>query len=378
MGHHCSRIVTQQLCSRPRCALGFGAVMREQGIWSVGLGRWNGVHVRLHMFFLVFAAFTVYLGWLDASQPAADGNPWIGISCVLVLLCSVVVHELGHLFFANRLGATVDELVIGPFGGLGPLPAPLEPQGELLTTLAGPLANLLVCTLCALGLLLAGSSDLLGLLHPFAPRDILSGTPLVLGLKLTMWINWLLVLINLIPAFPFDGGRGVRATLMLIHPGMEPARAVWSAARLAKVTAVGLVVLALVSIGTNPGYTVPTWFALLLLAIFVYFSARKEELVAQHSASDDALFGYDFSAGYTSLEQSGPKTSTKPVSGPLVRWWKRRRDEKEARRRELEAMEDGRVDEILAQVHATGLQSLSSDDRDLLNRVSARYRNRPR
>jgi stage IV sporulation protein FB len=352
--------------------------MREQGIWSISLGRWNGVQVRLHMFFLIFAAFTVYLSWLDAGKLASDGNPWMGVVAVVVLFASVLVHEVGHLVVANRLGASVDEVVLGPVGGLGPAAGPLEPHGELLMAMSGPAANLGLCSLSAIALALHGGVDITGLLHPFAPREILSGAPLVLGLKLTLWVNWLLVLLNLIPAFPFDGGRALRAGLMMMYPRSEPLRAVWVAARVAKLTALVLAVFAVLSFGVHPGYAVQTWFALMLLAIFVYFSARKEEATALHAGSDEALFGYDFSAGYTSLEGSGPKCSTQPVAGPLVRWWKRRGEARDQRRREIEALEDGRVDEVLAQVHQTGLESLSSEDRELLQRVSARYRGRVR
>jgi Zn-dependent protease len=330
------------------------------------------------MFFLIFAAFTVYFAWLDAATPASDASAWMGVVCAALLLGSVLAHEMGHLFVANRLGGSVDELVIGPLGGLGPAPVPLEPHGELLTAIAGPMANLGICLLSALGLIVLDGTDLLGLMHPLAPRDILTGSPLVLGLKLLFWVNWMLLLLNLIPAFPFDGGRALSAGLMLMQPGLDALRAVRTAARVAKIAALCLVVLAAVSVGSSLGYPIPTWFALLLLAIFVYFSARREEAMVQHSLSDEALFGYDFSAGYTSLEQSGPKCSTKTTTGPLVRWWKRRREQRELRRREQEAAEDGRVDEILARVHESGIDSLSNDDRDLLKRVSARYRSRPR
>jgi Zn-dependent protease len=331
------------------------------------------------MFFLVFAALTIYLGWLDASNLASDGNPWIGLAAVAVLFASVLIHEIGHLAVANRLGASVDEVVLGPVGGLGPAPGPLEPQGELLVTLSGPVANLGVCSLSAFALVLHGGVDIAGLLHPFAPREILTGSPLVLGLKLTLWVNWLLLLLNLIPAFPFDGGRALRAGLMIMHPRSEPQRAVWVAARVAKLVALLLVVFAMLSFGMNPSFAVQTWFALILLSIFVFFSARKEEAMSLHTGSEEALFGYDFSAGYTSLERSGPKCSTQqPVAGPLVRWWRRRGEAREQKRRELEAKEDGRVDEILARVHQTGLESLSTEDRELLQRVSARYRDRAR
>jgi hypothetical protein len=166
---------------------------------------------------------------------------------------------------------------------------------------------------------------------------------------------------------------------MFMYPRSEPQRAVWVAARVAKLVALVLAIFAMLSFGMNPGYAVQTWFALILLSIFVYFSARKEEVAALHAGSDEALFGYDFSAGYTSLERSGPKCSTQqPMAGPLVRWWRRRGEARQQRRREIEAQEDGRVDEILARVHQAGLESLSAEDRELLQRVSARYRHRPR
>jgi hypothetical protein len=244
--------------------------------------------------------------------------------------------------------------------------------------MSGLVANLGLCSLSTLALVLHGGVDIAGLLHPVAPREILGGAPLVFGLKLTLWVNWLLVLLNLIPAFPFDGGRALRAGLMMMHPRSEPQRAVWVVARVAKLLALLLAVFAMLSFGMNPGYAVQTWFALMLLAIFVYFSARKEEAVLLQSGSDEALFGYDFSAGYTSLERSGPKCSTQPVAGPLVRWWRRRGEARDQRRREIEAQEDGRVDEILARVHQAGLESLSPEDRELLQRVSARYRGRVR
>ena len=85
------------------------------------MGRWNGVHLRLHMLFLVFAVVTLYISWLDANQLNVIGNRnvWLGIACVVILFGSVLVHELGHMMVANRLGANVADVVIGPFGGFG-------------------------------------------------------------------------------------------------------------------------------------------------------------------------------------------------------------------------------------------------------------------
>ena len=112
----------------------------------------------------------------------------------------------------------------------------------------------------------------------------------------------------------------------------------------------------------------------MLLAIFVFFSARKAEQIPASSNEDDFL-GYDFSEGYSTFEQVTP-TSTKTPSGPIVSWWDRRRRDREDRQRLQEAAEDGRVDEILSRVHEGGIDSLSAEERDILRRASLRYRNR--
>lgn len=352
--------------------------MRDQAIWSVSLGRWGGVQVRLHMFFLLFAAFTLYLSWLYGQTADAPGILGCSLACLVILLLSVLVHELSHVVAAYRLGVTTDEIVLGPLGGLGHTPLSLEPPSEWLAVAAGPLANLGICFLAALCLALQGDANLVGLMNPLSPTNVLEGLPLAVGLKLTFWINWLLVLLNLIPAYPFDGGRALRAALLVIRPRLEPQRAVMIVAAVAKLIALGLLIVAWLVRSDSLDYVVQSWFALVLLAVFVFFSARKAESMAAAMGQEEAFLGYDFSEGYTSLERSGPKTFTKPHIGPLVRWWQRRRELREQKQRELEAFEDCRVDEILSQVHQTGLDSLSPEDRSLLRRVSARYRSRTR
>ncbi len=95
---------------------------------------------------------------------------------------------------------------------------------------------------------------------------------------------------------------------------------------------------------------------------------------------DDAVFGYDFSEGYTSLERSQAQSEAGEEededSGPLERWLDTRRQSRRQRQEQLEAEEDERVDEILARVHERGIESLSDEERMLLQRVSRRYRTR--
>ena len=360
--------------------------MRDQGIWSLNLGRWGGVRVRLHLFFVLFAAFTLYLGW----QGAADGTFQLAGISLLILLASVVLHEVGHLQAARFFGGTMDEMVLSPLGGLSALRPPRNPRHEVLAHLAGPLVNLLLAVVCFVALVLfhppvaGGAKAPWGLLNPLEPFGVI-GTFDQLGwdaLRLGVWINWMLALVNLLPAFPFDGGRALRAGLSLAwqRGGRQYAARVVS--RVAMFGAVALLVaaacLAIQQDESNllGGSIVPVWFGLALLGIFLLFSARlEEERPNLNHDDDDRLFDYDFSAGYTSLERS-VEAVDEADPNPFNLWLEERKAARQRRQREREQDDERRVDEILARLHAEGMQSLSADDKALLQRVSARYRNR--
>src|SRR6185436_12091298 len=109
------------------------------------------------------------------------------------------LHEIGHCLAAFRVGGSADQIVLGPLGGLATPHVPHEPQNELACALAGPAVNFLVCLMLAPPLAMAGA-DVLGLLRPLQPKDVTEGALLLAGLKLTFWINWLLVLVNMLPA----------------------------------------------------------------------------------------------------------------------------------------------------------------------------------
>ena len=121
---------------------------------------------------------------------------------------------------------------------------------------------------------------------------------------------------------------------------------------------------------------------MLLLSIFVFFSARNHELQQQNlDATDEAFMGYDFSEGYTSLERSlntdsAPTTTKIEPTGPITNWIARRREERRKRKEQEEAAEDQQMDEILSRVHSGGISSLTRDERALLERISARLRSK--
>ena len=346
--------------------------MGNHTTWSVSLGSWGGIQVRLHSLFLLFAAFTLYLGW--QAEQGADDEFKTAISVLGILLVSVLVHELGHYFAAVKLGGGGDEVVLGPLGGLSSMRAPPDPLSETAMHLAGPCTNLCICLIT--GAVVWGTGgNVLALLNPVDPREWVDAANIWLaGCNLTFWINWVLVLVNLLPAFPFDGGRALRSGIMAARPETASRQASIAVASLAKMTAFAFLVAAAILLwqGRPTATAVPIWFALLLLAIFLYFSAKQEAAKADEITEPDEPLGYDFSQGYTSLERSQQRVEERV--GPVHRWLAQRKEAQLLKQREVEAEEESRVDDILGRLHANGIESLSGEDRMLLDRVSARYR----
>lgn len=348
--------------------------MRDHSQWSISLGRWGGVQVRLHLFFLLFAAFTFYLSW-TAGQPRHDQYLWIAGLSVLLLVMSVLAHEWGHVWAAHRLGVPVDQVVLWPLGGMATPQQPRDPPTDLLIQIAGPLANLALASACIPALVMDEPQALLGLLNPLQPANLVEGSALVVAWKLTFWINWVLLVVNLIPTFPFDGGRILRAALLWRWGEENRERATYIVSLIAQGTAALLLLAAWLTRDWQPHSLVPTWFALVLLSIFLFFSAQHERQKPQPSAdNEDQPFGYDFSQGYTSLERS--YDDAHEDASPVAKWIEERREARQKRQQEIELEEDRRMDELLQRIGVLGIQSLSPEERLLLERVSARYRQR--
>jgi hypothetical protein len=246
------------------------------------------------------------------------------------------------------------------------------------------MASLAIC-LAALSIVaLSDRESAYGLLNPLTPRHILSGTvaeralSLGVAIRLICWINWWLVVVNLIPAFPFDGGRALLAVIQSLKPRWDRDTGVSLVAACARIVALMLLIMAFVFHDAYAGTAIPSWLPLVLLSIFVFFGARIEEFVADDPQSDEAVFGYDFSQGYTSLERSthSQQRERLPRPGVIARWWRHRQQQREARRVQIEQVEDQRMDEILQRMLAVGYDRLSPEEQALLKRVSARYRSR--
>jgi len=336
------------------------------------LGRWWGVTVYLHIFFLISAVLALAFAIHDSDLLG------IGALTVVILLLSVLLHELGHAVAASRVGGKIDAIVLGPVGGLISPRVPDEPEAHLFVALAAPIVHLSIAVSAAIVLALAGDTQLLGLLNPVSPRDLIEGGTEVTAqvsswtvpVKLTLWINWVLMLLNLLPTYPFDGGPILRAALWPAL-GRRTARIV--TARVGMGIAILICGLALLTINWELQTRLPTWIPLLMLGLFMFFSARQDMAVANGKEPSEVLAGYDPNSDGLDLLDS-MLLSADEDEGVLVEH--RRRQESETDQRVEEASEDARVDDILARLHNSSWEDLTQEEIAILQRASQRYRRR--
>lgn len=333
--------------------------MRDLLSWNVSLGRWADVNVRLHVSFLVLLTAVVHLG--TAATPEGSAVP--ALVGLLVLFLSVVGHELGHCIAAWKAGGRVERIVLGPWGGLTYVCPTREPQTELLTTAAGPAVNFAVTVVCTVGLAACGQ-PITQLLYPFEMPPLARESSVAGTAALAAWINWLIVLVNLLPAYPLDGARALRA---IVRPHSGFRSAVVLTGRTGFMTSLAMFLLAFVLYDPYQQASL----ACSLLGIFLYFSSWQEaERLHDGDVGDDADV---FDERIDSAEEDQPRPTT---LGPVQRWLRKRRQQQTALRLQKEREEEQRVDDVLARLHTLGPQALSSDDRALLERVSARFRRR--
>ena len=222
-----------------------------------------GTELRVHVTFLVL------LAWVGLARGQEAG--WLGALEAVVFVClifgCVVLHEFGHALAARRFGIATPLITLLPIGGVAQLERiPEKPIQEICVAVAGPAVNVGIAALLAGWIVLTGG---------FPSMDAVASSPTVdLPVRL-LGVNIWLVLFNLIPAFPMDGGRVLRALLAL---RTSYTRATHIAAGIGQFIAVAFGVLGLLS---NP--------MLILIALFIYFGAASEATLAQVRAVSSGL-----------------------------------------------------------------------------------------
>ncbi len=218
--------------------------------WSLKLGKLLGVDVYLHFTFLLLLAFLGFYYW-RATQNVETALR--GLAFIVALFGCVVLHELGHALMARRYGIKTRDITLLPIGGIARLEKmPENPMQEFWVALAGPAVNVVIAVVLWVVLATTGG---------FTPVQDISVTNGSFWQQLMM-LNLVLVGFNLLPAFPMDGGRVLRA-LLAMRLGRRRATAI--AANVGQ----GMAILfGIVGFFYNP--------FLIFIGIFVYLGAQAE------------------------------------------------------------------------------------------------------
>jgi Zn-dependent protease/predicted transcriptional regulator len=227
--------------------------------WSIPAGRLFGVELRVHLTFFFLLLFV----WLTESAKGG-ANAGRGLALVGIVFGSVVLHELGHALVSRRAGIPAKAIILLPIGGVTLFDETQHPLGPAMLTwkrdvriaLAGPLVNLLIA-LAAGGVVLAGFPQV----HLWAQPYVYSGNlP-----RSLVWCNLGLAFFNLLPAYPLDGGRILRA---MFARRLDPVRATRRAVSIGQVFAT-LFMLA--------GIAFPNLVGLTMIGFFLFIAAQLED-----------------------------------------------------------------------------------------------------
>lgn len=223
--------------------------------WSLKIGRFAGIDVFVHVTFFLLVGWVALMHWQDGQSVSAALS---GVMFIFAIFLCVVLHEYGHALMARRYGYPTRDIILLPVGGVARLEKmPTEPIQELWVALAGPAVNIIIAVTLYVWLNVTASWE------PVQSLTVSTGP----FLERLMFVNIFMIAFNMLPAFPMDGGRILRALLAL---RMEYGRATRIAASIGR----GMAVL----FGAIGFLYSPL---LIIIAIFVWIGAGREAVMAE-------------------------------------------------------------------------------------------------
>lgn len=321
--------------------------------WSLSMGRWFGIDVRVHIIFLLY----IVISLLKAAWPGEGSvavNLEIMATAMLILFAVVLLHEFGHCIACRYSGGEADEILMWPLGGLA-FTRPLHRwTSHMMTVIGGPLVNVVICIVAGtmLGLL---SGVWLGgaIANPLnmVPPEEIARSRVLIALYLVNYLSLILLLFNLLPIFPLDGGRLLQTALW---PRFGYVRSMRFAIRTGFIGAICLGVFGAVA----------ERYMLVGIAVFgvltCWITHRQLAFTEEMIGHENDEFALSHNYGEQEDDDTPARTSRE-----------QRQQEKIERQQQEEAEE---VDRILKKIGESGMDSLTRRERQLLKRVSERKR----
>ncbi|MGB8656434.1 MAG: site-2 protease family protein [Candidatus Zixiibacteriota bacterium] len=278
--------------------------------WSFKIGKLFGIPIRVHLTFLLLLLF---IGISGSKQGGSAAAVWGMVSIILVFFC-VILHEVGHSLMAIHYGIEVKDIILLPIGGVSRMEdIPEDPRKEIAISVIGPLVSFALAAMFFILLRASHQTIRVGQLSIYG-KNIFANL---------FWINLILGLFNLIPAFPMDGGRVLRG---ILATGMDSLKATK------------------IAVGVGQGFAILLFFFgiffnwwMALIAIFIYLGAEGEErmvavrsslgkspvrlamLTDVHTVSPDETIGQVLERICHSLQQDFPVVQAEEVVGILTR-----------------------------------------------------------
>ncbi len=347
--------------------------MSDHMSWSASVGRWMGIPVRVHCLFFLFIA-AIFAVQTNYTSPNTIGT---AVATSLCLVVCVLLHEFAHIFALTNLGGNVNNIVFTPWGGNSDYSLPETARGKTIVHLAGPFFSGCLFALGASLLVQTDQAKLHELIVPFRPLAFEFKAYEVSIVKIATWINFQLMVLNLIPCFPFDGSGAMRALIGKISDGASAVRRESTLLVIGQATGLTLIGCGWFLSGYDEGPVRPIWFLFATGGIAMLFSARfdyfRQLTLMDEQWDDDEDPNYDAIYGDASFFDF-PDDEQDNYS----QWLVEKQEERERMEREHEDREAKVADEILKKLHKDGIESLSDEEKSILNRVSARIRSRRR
>jgi len=232
--------------------------------WSFRIARIRGIDIKVHATFFLILIFGA-LQWAGSVPDNPLQGALFGVALMILLFACVTLHELGHSIAAQLFDIPVREIVLFPLGGVAFISRnPEKPLQELLIAAAGPVVNVVIAAV----LFVVTGGIGVDFMNTPAVLEALREPSLTTMLLWLLFLNISLVFFNLIPAFPLDGGRMLRAVLAM---GLGNARATQIATAVGQISAVILGIFGILN----------GQLLLALIALFIFFSAGQERSIAE-------------------------------------------------------------------------------------------------